>query len=99
MDVLPVSGITWGLPGALSVTVMDALRNPGFVGLNVTVIVHWAPGTNEVTQVLVCAKLPASGPVIATEVIVCGLSPFVIVTVSGWLVVPMFWVGKTRPDG
>ena len=97
VTVLPVSGTTWGLPGALSVIMMDARRTPGFVGLKVTVIVHWAPGTNVVTQVLVCAKLAASGPVIATVVMVCGLSPFVIVTVRGWWSCRCSGSGKRGP--
>ena len=41
---LPVRLIDCGLPAALSVTVIDPVRVPGAVGVNVTSMVQLAPG-------------------------------------------------------
>jgi len=47
----PVSGISCGLPAALSVTLSDALRAPIAEGVNVMLKVHLAAGAREAPQV------------------------------------------------
>ena len=47
----PVSGISCGLPAALSVTLSDALRAPIAEGVNVMLKVHLAPAAREAPQV------------------------------------------------
>src|SRR6516164_6403022 len=52
-----------GLPGALSATESAAVRDPRWVGVNVTLIVQLAPGATELPQLFVWAKSPGSAPV------------------------------------
>ena len=98
-EVLPMSVTICGLPGAESVTATSALRTPAAVGVKVTVIVHVAPAGSAAGQLLVSAKSSGSAPVRAMLEIVCGVSPFVSVTVCVWLVVPRLSVGNWRPEG
>ena len=99
-EVVPVRFMDWGLPGALSVNRILAVPTPVVVGVNVTVTVHCAPGASVLGQFVVCAKSPEFGPVGAPTVKpVRVLSPFVMVTVSGALVVPKLCAGKTSDDG
>ena len=49
----PLSGTTWGLPGALSVIVTAPLRVPEAVGVNLTLIVQSAPGATVLLQLFV----------------------------------------------
>jgi hypothetical protein len=59
LDVpVPVSVITWGLPAALSVTVMEPLRVPVAVGVKVTLILQATLMPRELGQEL-AAKSPA----------------------------------------
>ena len=105
VDVLPVklsTGLGMALLRAsLPVIVIDAFRIPLAVGLNVTVIEHWLPGSIAVMQVAAfeTAKSPAWGPASVMLVIVTGASPFVIVKVCGTLVVPRLCAEKTKPEG
>lgn len=49
----PDNATFWGLPAALSVTLTAAVRVPFAVGLNVTLIVQFAPAASELPQVWV----------------------------------------------
>ncbi len=53
----------WGLPGALSLSVNDAARDPCCVGWNVTLIVQFPVELTELPQLLVSAKSAGSAPV------------------------------------
>jgi hypothetical protein len=99
VEVVPVRLITCGLPGALSVNVIVALRTPEAVGLNVAEIVQVAPGARGAAQVVVSAKSPALTPPNAMLKLVSVESPFVSVTVSGALVVFKLCAGNTSPAG
>ena len=62
---VPASVIVCGLPGALSLTVTLAARDPAALGVNVTEIVQLLPGARVVGasgQSLSCAKSAASAP-------------------------------------
>jgi len=97
---VPESATSCGLPGALSVTLKDALRAPVAVGLNVTLKVQLAPAAKEAPQVCVCKKFPALVPVIAIELIVSAAVPTLVrVTVLAALVVPTVTVPKLKLVG
>ena len=105
VEVLPVKlstglGIAL-LRASLPVIVIDAFRIPVAVGLNVTVIEHWLPGSIAVMQLAAfeTAKSPAWGPASMMLVIVTGASPFVIVRLCGALVVPRLCAEKIKPAG
>jgi len=87
VEVLPVKFTTWGLPGALSVITTDAFRIPDAVGVKDTVIVQVAPTAKEGPQVVVSVKSLAFAPEMAMLEMVCGVSPFVTVTVCEALLV------------
>jgi hypothetical protein len=100
---LPLSGTVCGLPGALSVTERLALRLPVALGLKLTEIEQLAPGARvegESGQVFVCAKSPASAPVIPIELIVSAPLPELVrVTLCAELVVPTCCWPKLRLVG
>jgi hypothetical protein len=50
---VPVRLTVWGLPVALSVNTIEAVRAPAALGVNVTLTVHWADGASEEPQSLV----------------------------------------------
>src|SRR6266571_4339857 len=52
LSPVPVRLTVCGLPLALSLTAIIAVRAPAAVGLNVTLIVQWAPAASEVGQLL-----------------------------------------------
>lgn len=60
---VPVKDTVCGVPVALSATLMEALRAPRAVGLNVTVMVQLAPAASEVVQVVVRVKSAEFVPV------------------------------------
>ena len=60
---VPVRVTVCGLSGALSVNVTVAVRVPAALGLNVTLILHWADGGIDVPQSFFKVKSPALGPV------------------------------------
>jgi len=62
---VPVRLAVWGLPLALSVRVMAALRVPVAAGVKVTLIVQLVPAATLDPQLLVCAKSPGLVPVSA----------------------------------
>jgi hypothetical protein len=91
------------LPAALlllSVTIIEAARLPGAVGVNVTLMVQLAPAATEVPQVLVCPKSAALAPENVMLVMERAAFP-VLFRVPSWalLVVLRFWLGKLRPGG
>jgi len=59
---VPVKLAVCGLPGALSVMVTEAERDPKAVGVKVTVIVQLPLAATGLPQLLVCAKSPALVP-------------------------------------
>lgn len=86
----PVSVIERGLPAALSVTTMVAVRFPADAGLNVTLIVQFAPVSTEVPQVFVCEKSSALVPEIVMFVMSSGALPVLVsLTVCAALTVVM----------
>jgi hypothetical protein len=99
VDVVPVKLIVCGLPGALSVNVIVALRTPFADGVNVAVIVQVAPGAIGAAHVVVIAKSPGFTPPSRMLKLVSVESPFVSVMTSGALVVSRLWAGKTNPEG
>jgi hypothetical protein len=85
----PVRLTVWLPPGALSVMLRAALRVPVAGGVKVTLIVQLAPAATELPQLLLCAKLLALVPVIASLVMLkVALPMFFRVTVCAKLVVP-----------
>jgi hypothetical protein len=85
----PVRLTVWGLPVALSVMLTDAVRDPVEVGLNVTLMVHFAPAPTLVPHVFVRAKSPLLVPVRAMLAIVSVALPVLVsVTTRAVLVVP-----------
>jgi hypothetical protein len=97
---VPVKVTRWGLPLALSVTERVALRAAATVGLNVTLIVQFAPAARLEAHVFVKAKSPGFAPEMAMLVIVRDASPvFDRVTLRAALVVLTGWFPNAREDG
>jgi hypothetical protein len=87
---VPVRLTDCGLPEALSVMLRLLDRVPGAVGVNVTLMVQFAPAATELPQLLVCAKSPLFVPVTAMLVRFSEALPvFASVTVCAALVVPV----------
>jgi hypothetical protein len=90
---LPPKFTTCGLPAALSLMVMEPVRLPAAVGVNVTLMVQLAPTAKLAPQVLSCAK----SPVATMLVIIKAAEPVLLnVTACGALVVPKGWLEKVR---
>jgi hypothetical protein len=95
-EPVPERGTDWGLPAALSVTVMDPVRVPVVVGVKVTLIVQLALTATELPQLLVCAKSPLAN----NELIVREALPVLErVTFNGALLVPTFWLANVSEAG
>ena len=75
-EPFPPRLITCGLPGALSVIVIEPVFEPEEDGVNVTLIVQLACTAREVPQVLLWVK----SPVAAMLVIVRGAEPVLVKT-------------------
>ena len=75
---VPVRLTVWGLPLALSVRVMAAVRVPLAAGVKVTLIVQLAPAATLDPQLLVCAKSLALVPVAARLVRVKAALPVLL---------------------
>jgi hypothetical protein len=60
---VPVRATLWGLPGALSAILTEAVRLNIPVGVNVTLNVQTPLGASGLTQLFVCVKSPALLPV------------------------------------
>jgi len=85
---VPVSGTSCGLPAALSVMRMFALRAPVAVGVNVTLIAQFALVASEAGQAFACAKSPAFVPLtVMPEIVSAALPVLVSVIVCAALVV------------
>jgi hypothetical protein len=85
-EPLPVKATVCGLPIALSVTEMLAVREPAATGINVTAILQLAPAARVEAQVLVSLKSPAFVPLILIpEIFKTALPTLVKVIVDGEL--------------
>jgi hypothetical protein len=86
---VPVRGAVCGLPAALSLTEMLAVREPDAVGVNVAVTEQDAPAASDAPQVFVCEKSPLFVPVMLTDEIVRAAVPALVsVTTLAGLLVP-----------
>src|SRR2546428_189104 len=72
---LPLNAAVCGLPPALSVTAMPALRLPVAVGLKVTPIVQLVPAARLAPQVWVWVKSPLLVPVMAMPLMLSAAVP------------------------
>lgn len=97
---VPMRVTVCGLPDALSVIVMAALRAPIAVGEKVTEMLQLKPALTALPQLFVCAKSPLLVPVTVRLVIVSLAVPVLLklMTCAG-LVVPCACVAKTRLAG
>lgn len=78
-----------GLPGASSVTVIEAERFPNATGVNETEAEHCAPAASELPHVLLKLKSPGLVPPRTTLVMEIGVVPVLVrVTVCCGLLVP-----------
>jgi hypothetical protein len=75
-----VKAAVCGLPGALSVTLSEALAFPNAVGVKVTVMGQLPPGGREVPQVLVWANSAPFGPAIPIEEMLRAVFQFPVLT-------------------
>jgi hypothetical protein len=76
------------------------VRLPLADGLNVTLIVQWAPAATDLPHVLVCAKLLLLVPLTARLVILKAALPVLLrVTVRAVLGVPTCWLPKAKLVG
>ena len=86
---MPVKATLCGLPGALSVTLREAVGENATVGAKVTEIVQLAPAARLAPQVSVSANWCGFGPVREMRVILSVVLPiFVSVTWCTELMVP-----------
>jgi hypothetical protein len=99
--VVPVSATVCGLPPPSSLIDTEAVLVPAAVGVNVTLMVQVPAAATLAPQVFVCAKSPASTPVMLTPsiVIVADGRVFVSVTVCSALVAPTAWSAKVKLTG
>lgn len=96
---VPAKLANCGLPGAVSLTDMLAVRDPEAVGVKVTLIVQLPAPGKEVPQLLVCLKSELSAPVMLIPLRFIDAFPvFTSVTTAGPLLVPTAWGAKfVRP--
>ena len=86
----------WVAGLALSVTVIEPVRDPAAVGAKVTLIVQEAPGARLEPQLLVWEKSPLA---VMLE-IVRATAPLLVRSIaSGELAVPRPWLPKSYDDG
>lgn len=96
----PLSNMVCGLPTAVSVMLIAAVRALVAVGLNDTLIVQLALGANDVPHVCVCEKSPGSGPAIAIALMSKMLVPTLLrVIACAPLLEPTTTVPKFKPEG
>jgi hypothetical protein len=87
---VPASVTVCGLPGALLLMEMAALRGPIPAGVKVTLIWQLAPTGSEEPQALLCAKSPGFAPVMEMPEMASGVEPvFARVARCAELVEPM----------
>src|SRR5580765_7022190 len=97
---VPVSETTWGLAGASSLTVSEALRPPAPPGVNRTAIVQLAPAASVAGHWSASEKSAASAPPTAIDPIASAALPTsVSVTSSSALVDPIGCPGKATLVG
>jgi hypothetical protein len=97
---VPASATICGVPTALSVTKIAAVRAPLPVGVKVTLIWQAAPAAREEPQLLVCANSSRFVPVIAIVEIVRDSVPLLVsCTLCGALLVPIACCAKVREVG
>ena len=86
---VPVRDTIWGLPGALSAILTEAVRLNIPAGVNVTLNVQTPFGASGLTQLLVCMKSPVLAPVTEMLVMVKFVFPVLVrVKLRGALGVP-----------
>ena len=92
--------VSVGFTGSEPLMVTDADRAPAAVGLNVTLIVQFAPAATVVPHVLVCAKSAALAPVSPMLLIARSAVP-VLDSVTVWapLAVLTGWSPNARAEG
>ena len=89
---VPVSDTLCGLPAALSATLTEALREPVAWGVNVTLMVQFAPVATLVPHVFVWLKSPLLAPATVILLIVSDALPVLVsVTACALLAVPTSW--------
>ena len=96
---VPASEMLCGLPDALSATDSEALRAPIAVGLNMMLIVQFAPAATLEPHALVSVKSPLFAPAMLMPEppnVSVAVPVFVRVTVLAVLVVLMSWFPKLR---
>ena len=93
---VPLSETICGLPAASSATLSVPVRVPPAVGVNVTLIVQFAPAARLVPQLLVSAKSPLA---VMLEMFRPAFPEFVSVTCCAALVVPGGKLPNVRLDG
>ena len=98
---LPLKAIVCGLMQALSATVSPAERDPIAAGVNVSLIMHFAPAARVAAQELLkMANSLASVPVTEKLVRFIETVPALVrVNVTGELVVLISWLGNDSGDG
>lgn len=97
---LALTGMTWGEPGALSVTVMVSESGPEATGAKVTVMVHVPMGAMEPEQALELVKSAVLAPPKATEEMERAAVPELVITTGvGALVAPWEMAAKVSGLG
>ena len=95
-DPAPAKLTSCGLPTALSVIVSKPVLLPDAVGVNVTLMVQFAPGATLAPQELSWAKSPVTVILLMSS----GAEPLlVMVMVIAALVTPRGWLGNVRLVG
>ena len=99
VEVLPVK-LTTTLEIELLI-VICAFRIPAARGLNMTVTGHWLSASNAILHLESSTIIKSGdwGPDMTMLEIVTGASPFVIVRVCGWLIVPILCGEKNNAPG
>lgn len=97
---MPAKEMACGLPAALSVMVIEAIRLPSAEGVNVTLIMQFPPAATELPQLPVWAKSLALAPVISRLVIFSVALPVLLTaTDCAELVEPRVWLLKVSELG
>lgn len=97
---VPETLMTWGEPGALSVSEMVSERGPEAVGMKVTEMAHVPMAGTAAVQVFVLVKSPGLLPAAAMEEMVRAPVPVLVtVTTMGVLEAPWVVAGKATGLG
>src|SRR5258708_9997162 len=102
-EPVPVRLTDCGLPEALSVMLRVPVRLPDAVGVNVTLMVQFAPAATELPQVLVWAKSPLAETAVrvseALPVLGSGTDCAALVGPTGWPAKGSEEVERLTPGG